>query len=182
MQVKSLVVSLFLAATVAAAPARPLGNGRPGNGMAKDAHNSPSIGNGNGSHNGNGNSNVSYSKNGNGNGNMFGSNNESTGNIGGSDNNTQPGFNPSVGDNNDSYNGNGNSNESHNGDGNGNGNMFGSNNHDTGNNNILNNSLNSNNGASSRQVSQEVVAAIKGLALTCTGPDGAGAMSCKWES
>ncbi|TGJ79663.1 hypothetical protein E0Z10_g9106 [Xylaria hypoxylon] len=71
MQSKAFIVSLFLAATVAAAPATEKGigsgSGRPdfpsnensfnnvGNGIGKDTENNPVVGNDIGSHNGNGN-------------------------------------------------------------------------------------------------------------------------------
>ncbi|KAI0457942.1 hypothetical protein F5B21DRAFT_500963 [Xylaria acuta] len=114
MQVKAIIVSLFLAATVAAAPTGPntdsfngIGNGNSfsgiGNGIGKDTQNNPSVGNDNASRNGNGNT---------------------------------------VGSNNDL-------------------NFY---------------------GETSRQVSQEVVAAMKSLALTCRSSNGEGVMSCTWKS
>ncbi|RWA14151.1 hypothetical protein EKO27_g993 [Xylaria grammica] len=82
MQVKALIASLFLAATVAAAPAKEGSRrGKPefpsnensfnniGNGIGKDTENNPTVGNDVGSHNGNNN----------GNGNTIGSNNQLTG-------------------------------------------------------------------------------------------------------
>ncbi|KAI0416780.1 hypothetical protein F5X98DRAFT_342821 [Xylaria grammica] len=140
MQAKALIVSLFLAATVAAAPVKEGSEGgKPdfpsnensfnniGNGIGKDTENNPTVGNDVGSHNGNNNGND-------------------------------------------------------NGNNNGNGNTIGSNNQLTGDNEFLNDFLNVNYGATSRQISQEVVAAMKSLTLTCSPIGEGGVVSCKWQS
>ncbi|KAI0490848.1 hypothetical protein F4859DRAFT_508641 [Xylaria cf. heliscus] len=112
MQVKAIIISLFLAATVAAAPTGPNGNG----------------------------------------GAYLPTNSDSSNNR----NNNQS--NPSL--SNDIANRNGN------------GNTVASN----------NDILNFNYGATSRQVSQEVVAAMKSLSLICRGSNSEGVMSCTWQS
>ncbi|KAI0874590.1 hypothetical protein GGS24DRAFT_458741 [Hypoxylon argillaceum] len=124
MQVRALIISLFLAASVAAAPARSKGHKsheNPSesvdNNIGKDMQNNPAIDNDNANHDGNG--------NGDGNGSTIDSNN--------------------------------------------------------GGNGILNDSLNFNYGADSRQISEEVVAAMKSLTLTCHSSS-EGVMSCKWKS
>ncbi|KAH8165686.1 hypothetical protein CIB48_g2564 [Xylaria polymorpha] len=136
MQVKSIIVSLFLAATAAAAPAGLGGNGWPslptnsnsfnniGNGIGKDTQNNPSIGSDDGSNDGNGNTVGNDDGSNNGNGNTIGSNN-----------------------------GNGSTFDSH------------------------NEILNFENGANSRQVSEEVVAAMKSLTLICRSSNSEGVMS-----
>ncbi|KAI1126032.1 hypothetical protein F5Y10DRAFT_220116 [Nemania abortiva] len=78
MQVKALIISLFLAASVAAAPTRPKSNNGldlpttkssfGGLGIGNDNHDNPAIGNGN--------DNASHNGNGSGDGNSFGSNNK----------------------------------------------------------------------------------------------------------
>ncbi|KAI1283602.1 hypothetical protein F5Y07DRAFT_156930 [Xylaria sp. FL0933] len=83
--------------------------------------------------------------------------------------------NPSVGSDN------GNNNGNDNGNNNGNGNTIGSNDQFTGDNKFLNDFLNVNYGATSQQVSEGVVAAMKSLRLTCS-PNGKEFMTCVWES
>ncbi|KAI0903242.1 hypothetical protein F4823DRAFT_629576 [Ustulina deusta] len=129
MQIRYLAVSLFLAATVAAAPFEQKDSEWPnlensfndiGNTLTleKDAQNNPAVGNGVGSHNGNDNGNN------NGNGNTIGSNNQITED---------------------------------------------------------NEFLNINYGATSQQISEEVVAAMKSLTLICSSI-GEGVMNCTWKS
>ncbi|KAI1311530.1 hypothetical protein F5Y03DRAFT_343389 [Xylaria venustula] len=79
--------------------------------------------------------------------------------------------NPSVGDHNGNNNGNNN----------GNGNTIGSNNQLTGDNEFLNDFFNVNLGATSQQISKEVVAAVKSLTLSCSSSD-EGELSCTWKS
>ncbi|KAJ8123777.1 hypothetical protein ONZ43_g355 [Nemania bipapillata] len=61
---------------------------------------------------------------------------------------------------------------------NGDGSTFGTN---DGHNNILNDAFNVNYGADSGKISEEVVAAMKSLTLTCHSHSD-GVMSCRWES
>ncbi|KAI0438562.1 hypothetical protein F4803DRAFT_89586 [Xylaria telfairii] len=128
MHVKTILVSLFLAATAAAAPTGLSGNGWPS--LPKSSNSFNNIGNagiGKGTQN-----------------------------------------NPSIGNDDASHNGSGNAIGSHNGDGN--------------TINSQNEILNFENGANSRQVSEEVVAAIKSLTLVCRSSNSEGVMSCTWQS
>ncbi|GAP87599.1 hypothetical protein SAMD00023353_0900700 [Rosellinia necatrix] len=137
MQVKALIVSLFLAATVSAAPTEKYGYGK------GDIETLTSEINDN-----------------------FKGNDVANG-VG------KGGIVKDVLNHNVAGNGNGNNN--------GNGNAIASGNHGTGDNNVLNDSLNFNSGATSRQVSEEVMAAMKSLTLTCIAGN-EGAMSCTWKS
>ncbi|KAJ8132790.1 hypothetical protein O1611_g837 [Lasiodiplodia mahajangana] len=122
MQAKALIISLFLAASVAAAPVRSRDNKWCDSPTNKDSSNGM-----------------------------------------GSDNETDPALSAS--------------NANHNGIGNGNSLL--SNNKNENENELLNDSFNFSYGADSRRISEDVVAALQSLTMTCTS-SGEGVMSCTW--